>query len=429
MVLYFTSRHARKWLEDLLAHADIRLDGDRPFDIHVRDERLFNRVARAGTLGAGEAYMEGWWDCDALDRMFTRAIGAGLENKVRFNLHTLALAARNTLFNMQNRDRAPLVARRHYDFGNRLFETMLGPNMNYSCAWWSGLEDVKKRKSGVRATALARRQARKASLAPAPADSTDALPACYPRQPGTRLEEAQNAKMELICRKLQLEPGLKVLDIGCGWGGLARYMARNYGCHVTGISISRNQIEWARHRELEPDGPVGPGRITWILGDYRDLRGEFDRIVSVGMFEHVGRKNYRCYFRTARGLLKTRGLFLLHTIGSLSQRAGCDPWISRYIFPNGQLPTLDAIIRVCQDLFVLEDCHNLGADYDPTLMAWRERFDLGLRRGAFHLTDAEARMFRYYLLSCAAAFRCRDIELWQIVLSPSGVACGYDGVR
>ena len=415
MARYFKSRHARQWLEKLLAHADIRFDGGRPFDIRVHDERLFERVAGGGTLGAGEAYMEGWWDCGALDRMFTRAISAGLENKLRLNLHILALALRHRLFNMQSRGRAPMVARRHYDFGNRLFETMLGPSMNYSCAWWSGLEDVRQG------------QARNAGAAPG-ADA-DGLPACYPQQPGARLDEAQNAKMELICRKLHLEPGMEVLDIGCGWGGLARYMAREYGCHVTGISVSRNQIAWARERDAARDGPAGPGRLTWVLGDYRDLRGEFDRIVSVGMFEHVGSKNYRRYFRTARGLLKPRGLFLLHTIGALSLRAGCDPWISRYIFPNGQLPSLDAIVRACRGLFVLEDCHNLGADYDPTLMAWRERLEVGLDSGAFDLTDAEARMFRYYLLSCAAAFRCRDIELWQIVLSPAGVAGGYEGVR
>ena len=411
MARYFKSRHARQWLEELLAHADLRFNGGRPFDIRVHDERFFERVAGAGTLGAGEAYMEGWWDCEALDRMFTRAISAGLENRLRLNLHILALAVRHRLFNMQSRGRAPMVARRHYDFDNRLFETMLGPSMNYSCAWWSGLEDVKQGKER------------------APGASADALPACYPQQPGTRLDEAQNAKMELICRKLRLEPGMEVLDIGCGWGSLARYMAREYGCHVTGISVSRNQIAWAREREAAPDGPASPGRLTWILGDYRDLRGEFDRIVSDGMFEHVGSKNYRRYFRTARGLLKPHGLFLLHTIGALSLRAGCDPWISRYIFPNGQLPSLDAIVRACQGLFVLEDCHNLGADYDPTLMAWHERFESGLRSGDFQLTDAEARMFRYYLLSCAAAFRCRDIELWQIVLSPGGVAGGYEGVR
>ncbi|WP_206214901.1 MULTISPECIES: cyclopropane-fatty-acyl-phospholipid synthase [unclassified Desulfovibrio] len=419
---YSKNPRARQWVEELLAHADIRLDGGRPFDIRVHDERLFDRVAQAGTLGAGEAYMEGWWDCEALDRMFARAISAGLETKVSRNLTTLALALRHTLFNMQSRRRAPMVARRHYDFGNELFEAMLGPSMNYSCAWWSGLEEVRCKKR-------ARATSRAGSPAAGPDVSPDMLPACYPEQPGALLEAAQNAKMELICQKLQLAPGMEVLDIGCGWGSLARYMAREYGCHVTGISISRNQIEWAKRRELAPDGPVTPGRLTWILGDYRELRGEFDRIVSVGMFEHVGRKNYRRYFRTARGLLKADGLFLLHTIGSISQRAGCDPWISRYIFPNGQLPTLDAIVRACHGLFVLEDCHNLGADYDPTLMAWHERFEEGLSAGAFDLTEAEARMFRYYLLTCAAAFRCRDIELWQIILSPGGVAAGYDGVR
>lgn len=461
---------ARKWIERLLQDADVRLDGKRPCDIIVRDERLFDRVARFGTLGLGEAYMEGWWDSPSLDQMFTRAIRAKLEGRVGMNLANFILTARHRLFNMQSRSRAPMVARRHYDFGNPMFEAMLGPTMNYSCAWWSGLDEVKKKKAGVRATARARRRIRRQRMlagegregglpqnvrgpyreldnagapgTPAPVTPRDphALPGCYPvGHLAEMLDAAQKAKMDLICRKLGLMPGMTVLDIGCGWGGLARYMARNCGCNVTAISISRNQIEWARTRgddwpgddaeRLKDPDYIAPGSIKWLLGDYRDLTGSFDRIVSVGMFEHVGRKNYRTYFRKARKLIKPDGLFLLHTIGTLAMRAGCDPWISRYIFPNGQLPSMDAITKALAGLFVVEDWHNLGADYDPTLMAWHERFENGLLRGDFRLTDYEARMFRYYLLSCAAAFRARDIEVWQIILSPEGVPGGYDAVR
>lgn len=368
--------NSREMLASLLEKADIRLNGDRPWDVRVHNEELFKRIVQQGTIGIGEAYMEGWWDCDRIDELFYKAIMAHLED--RFSSQTLPgrlLKFYQSLFNLQTRSHAFEVGKKHYDFGNDMFTWMLGPTMNYSCGYWRN------------------------------ADS---------------LDEAQTDKMDLICRKLYLEPGMKVLDIGCGWGSLGIYMRDKYKTNVSGISVSREQIEYARQKA--PD-------INWILDDYRSLNGKYDRIVSVGMFEHVGYKNYNEFMATVRRLLDDKGLFLLHTIGSNHQRKGTDPWIDKYIFPNGMLPSQENLVKSFVDLFIMEDWQNFGADYDKTLMAWEQRFEQGCDENRFKHDERMRRMFRYYLLTCAGAFRARDMQLWQVVLSPHGVAGGYISLR
>lgn len=372
----FKMNKAEQIITDQLGRADIKINGNRPWDITIRNPELFGRVARQGTLGAGESYMEGWWDCERLDEMFYKAIKAQLEHNFSDSgISALALKLYQSLFNLQNRTRAFEVGKKHYDFDNALFEWMLGPSMNYSCGYWRNASD---------------------------------------------LDSAQNAKMELICRKLRLKPGMTVLDIGCGWGALAAYMKEHYEVEVTGISISEEQIRYARDK-----WPA----INFLLEDYRSLEGKFDRIVSVGMFEHVGYKNYDEFMRTAHRLLKSDGLFLLHTIGANRQRKGTDPWIDKYIFPNGMLPSQENMVKAFAPYFIMEDWHNFGADYDKTLMAWSKRFEQGCDENKFAHTEEMRRMFRFYLLSCAAAFRARDIQLWQLVLSPQGVPGGYLDAR
>ena len=232
------------------------------------------------------------------------------------------------------------------------------------------------------------------------------------------VDEAQRNKMDLICRKLDLKEGMSVLDIGCGWGGLSLYLAKEYGVKVTGVTISTEQLAYAREHDA---GHL----VNWLLQDYRSMEGQFDRIVSVGMFEHVGRKNYDIFMKTTKRLLKPSGLFLLHTIGNSKKKTGTDPWINKYIFPNGMLPSPVCVAKAITGLYVMEDWHNFGADYDKTLMAWHQRFEEGYAEGAFQCSERVRRMYRYYLLSCAGAFRARDIQLWQIVLSPEGVEGGY----
>ena len=371
------------FIRTLAEKADIRIGGDRPWDIQVHNGQLYARVLKHGTLGLGEAYMDGWWDCASIDGMVCRALRAGLEERFSSTLPSWAGAAAHRVFNLQSRARAFMVAKAHYDIDPRLFRAMLGPSMQYSCGWW---RDVPEAGAGG-------------------------------------LDAAQYAKMEMICRKLGLEPGMSVLDIGCGWGSLAMHMARRHGVQVTGITVSKEQLAFAQEKAEAEGLPV-----RFQLMDWRGLRGSWDRVASVGMFEHVGRRNYAEFMDIVRACLTPDGLFLLHSIGSngaMGSGWGADPWLTRYIFPNGVLPSPSTLAGTLERDFVLEDWHNFGCDYDLTLLAWHENFERGLEEGAFTCPERQRRMFRYYLLSCAGAFRARSIQLWQVVLSPEGLPGGY----
>jgi cyclopropane-fatty-acyl-phospholipid synthase len=368
---------ARAILVPLFESADIRIDGDRPWDLRVVDERFFARVLADGNLGLGESYMDGWWECEAIDAMICRALRAGLPERIPANLKTAAAWIGSVLINRQSRRRAHLIGERHYDLGNAFFAAMLDPHMQYSCAWFEGTDD---------------------------------------------LAEAQRLKMDLICRKLHLEPGMSLLDIGCGWGGLAMYSAVNYGCSVVGITVSREQ-------QAHAQAGAGSLPVEFRLQDYRQVQDVFDRIVSVGMVEHVGWRNYRRYMEVAHRCLKPGGLFLCHTVAGNASRRSTDPWISRYVFPNSMLPSPAQLTRAAEGLFVLEDVHNFGASYDRTLMAWEANVRNAGPQFREHYGDRFLRQWRYYLLSCAGAFRARDIHLLQFVLSKGGVPGGYRPVR
>ncbi|HEY5893686.1 MAG TPA: cyclopropane fatty acyl phospholipid synthase [Chthoniobacterales bacterium] len=360
-------------LQNLLASADILTNGRRPWDIQVHDDRFYRRVLSGGSLGLGESYMDGWWDCAALDEMCFRAVRARLEEKIPLNFQAMISIATPVIFNLQTKRRARRVARRHYDLGNDFFEAMLDPAMQYSCAWFQGV---------------------------------------------TRLADAQRLKMDLICRKLRLKPGMRLLDIGCGWGGLARYAARHYGCHTVGITLSKEQQAYG-------DAACRGLPVEIRLQDYRDMRESFDRIVSVGMMEHVGPKNYRDYMETACRCLKEDGVFLCQTIGGVRSSARTDPWIARYIFPNSILPSASQVTHAAEGLFVLEDVHNFGVHYDRTLLAWEENFRVSWHRFRNRFGDRFERMWRFYLLSCAGAFRARSIQLYQFLFSKGGILGGY----
>ncbi len=364
------SARYRKRIEELFTRADVAVDGNRPWDITVSNENLFRRMLAHGSLGFGEAYMDGWWDCERIDQLICRLLGAGVDRQVRTCGAVLA-SIRARLSNRQTPARSLRVGKLHYDIGNDLYQLMLDSRMIYSCAYWKD---------------------------------------------AATLDAAQEDKLDLICRKLRLEPGMRLLDIGCGWGGLAGFAAERYGVEVVGVTISREQVSLAveRCRGL-------PVRIR--LQDYRELDESFDRIVSVGMFEHVGYKNYRTFMFVVDRCLKKGGLFLLHTIGGNRPVATTDPWIERYIFPNGMLPSADRITSSIEGLFILEDWHNFGPDYDMTLMAWWRRFEDAWPHLEGRYGERFHRMWRYYLLSCAGAFRARVNHLWQVVLAKDG-ACG-----
>ncbi|MGC3875293.1 cyclopropane fatty acyl phospholipid synthase [Halomonas sp. GXIMD04776] len=356
---------ARRVVENLLDGSSVSINGDNPWDIQVLHPDFFSRVLHQGTLGLGESYMDGWWECERIDELAYRLLRHGLGSRTRSTSERLMYRLQSGFFNLQSRARAYIVGEAHYDLGNDLFQRMLDPTMCYSCGYW---------------------------------------------KEASNLHEAQIAKLDLAARKLKIEPGMKVLDIGCGWGSFAEHAARHYGAEVTGITISREQAAFARER-------CAGLPVEILLEDYRDLSGHFDRIVSIGMFEHVGHRNYRTYFDTVAQLLDEDGYFLLHTIGSNSSDISADPWINKYIFPNGILPSAVHIARASEDYLLMEDWQNFGADYDRTLMAWQANFDEHWHEIAANYNERTRRMFRYYLGACAGSFRARDIQLWQIVYS------------
>ena len=355
----------------MLAKADIRLDGPRSWDIQLHSPDVLERIVSRGSLGLGESYMDGDWDAERLDEFFTHLLRARLDREVK-PLSLLLPVLRERVFNRQNPRRAWQVGERHYDLGNDFYQSMLGPSMTYTCGDWKSADT---------------------------------------------LDQAQEAKLELICQKLRLKPGMRLLDIGCGWGGFMAYAAARHGVECVGVTVSREQAAFARQRHPDP-------RLEFRLQDYRGIEGQFDAIASIGMFEHVGKKNYRTFMRVVRSCLADDGVFLLQTIGK-NERAGItDPWIEKYVFPNGEIPAINHISDAMDGLLVTEDLHNFGADYDKTLMAWHSNFEAAWSRFADALGERFHRRWRYYLLSCAGAFRARDLQLWQWTLSKQGIHGG-----
>ncbi len=364
--------HCRSAIERLLSSVDVEIGGDRPWDPQVHNEDFYPRVLAEGSLGLGESYMDGWWDCRRLDELFNRILRAELDARVKTRTELFAVL-KSKLLNVQKRSRAFEVGRRHYDIGNDLYRLMLGERLIYSCGYWKD---------------------------------------------ASSLEEAQEAKLELVCRKLGLRAGMRVLDIGCGWGGAAQFAAQRYQVEVVGITVSEEQARFAT--ELCRGLPV-----EIRLQDYRDLGETFDRVFSLGMFEHVGHKNYATFFHVVNRCLKDDGLFLLHTIGCNRSATRTDPWIERYIFPNSLIPSARQICTHMEGSFVLEDWHGFGADYDKTLMHWFGNFEANWDAIKDDYGERFYRMWKYYLLSCAGSFRARKNQVWQIVLSANGVPGGY----
>jgi cyclopropane-fatty-acyl-phospholipid synthase len=360
------------FFRDLLVNADIAIDGDRPWDLQVHDPRVYARLLRDSTIGFGEAFMEGAIDCERIDQMAERVYRADLTNQIPSRTAFLeALKAR--LIPAGSRSRSFEIGERHYDIGNDLFEIMLDPYMTYSCGYW---------------------------------------------QRANSLEGAQRDKLELICRKLQLKPGQRVLDIGVGFGSLARYAAEHHGVSVVGLSVSQRQIELGRR--LATGLP-----IEFRYLDYREVDEPFDRIVSVGMFEHVGRRYHKDFLITCERCLKPGGLLLLHTVGFIKE-GEANAWFDKYILPGVEFPTVANVIGSAGEGLVLENFHTFeGMHYDRTLMAWWERFDAGWDRLKQKYGDVFYRMWKLYLQGCAGVFRAERLRVWQFVFSKGGFSGGY----
>lgn len=375
--------NAKGKITELLVARGISVNGTNPWDIQIKDKRFYSRLIAEGSLGLGESYMDGWWECEKIEEFIARLLNSKPAKHVPINLNLFFYYFVSHIANLQSKRGAMKVVTEHYDIGNDIYERMLGPTMVYTCAYWSGTP------------------------------------------PAKNLDEAQTAKLDLACRKLGLKKGMRILDVGCGFGAFAKHAAQNYGVEVVGISISKEQIAFAKkHTEGLP--------VEIRFQDYRDMKGEkeFDRIASFGMIEHVGYRNHRTYFKIMNRLLKDDGLFFLHTIGDAHSTYQLDPWLDKYILPHGNLPSLAQLSSAMERSFIVEDVHNIGADYHQTLMSWFANFDrtwpeISQKYGG----ERFYRMWKYYLLICAGGFLSRRIHLFHFVLSKRGIPGGYKTIR
>ena len=353
---------------EFLKSIDVEINGNRPWDLTVHNPDVFKSILFNGSLGFGESYMKGWFDCERLDLFFEKVLKQGVSTEIQ-SVPLFLGRVKSKFRNLQSISRAFQVAEQHYDIGNDLFSLMLDKTMMYTCGYWT--KDV------------------------------------------NTLEESQLAKLDLVAKKLDLKPGMKVLDIGCGWGGAAKHFANNYGVNVVGITVSKEQIAYAKENSGNMD-------VDFRLMDYRDLNETFDAIYSIGMFEAVGYKNYREFFEIVRGCLKDDGAFLLHTIGGNESTTTTDPWVEKYIFPNGMMPSAEQITKASEGIFIFDDWHNIGPHYDKTLMCWYENFVNNYEKLKTKYDNEFYRMWTFWLLSSAANFRSRTLQLWQVLFSLEG---------
>ena len=378
---------SRKIIEVLCAQADVNINGQRPWDLRIHNQQFYDRVLGDGALGLGEAYMLGWWDSDDLFTFFKRILpvarAAGRKNAGWRT--TLAFITAH-IFNLQTRNQSRDLADAHYNISNELFENMLGPSMAYSCGYWAQADN---------------------------------------------LNAAQVSKHELICRKLQLRKGERLLDVGCGWGGFAKYAAEMYGVDVVGVTVAEEQAQYAR---MQCAGLP----IDIVACDYREFDsskhgGRFDKVASIGMIEHVGYRNYPAFYNGVENALREGGLFLLHSIGSDVSMETADTWLTTYIFPGEVIPSIRQLGEAAEERFILHDLQNIGTHYTPTLRAWHDNFESywsgaavkAVRPQVWRSEKVFYRMWRYYLLSCAADFAVGDSQVWQLVYAKGHLPDGY----
>lgn len=351
-------------------------------------QAFLENARRGGMYDLGESYMRGDWNTsDLFGLLFTVMTG---DDRVpvtlkKFSPRLIASLIKDRLMNLQIGERAFEVAKRHYDLGNDLFSKMLDKSsMSYTCGYW--------------------RNAR-------------------------TLDEAQVNKVDLLCKKLKLQPGMRVLDIGCGWANFAYHAAKNYGVSVVGLTVSKEQAALARER-------CAGLPVEILIQDYQTFSGVFDRIVSIEMIEAVGRKNIPTFFDMVERCLANKGLFALQVISaetfSLRSRAALDQfimWLQYRIFPNGWIPSFPSLIDPARGNLVIEDLHNFSADYATTLRAWNSNFESGWPSLKERYGEEFRRMWQYYLTGCEALFTARMVQLYQIVYSKGGVPGGYEAVR
>ncbi len=344
--------------------------------IRIHDAATARRIITNPTLEVGEAYMDGRLTIEEGSLYsFLDVCTANLHHLLALPFYaqiegTFRVLRRIAQFNPVDRSRRNVA--HHYDLSGRLYDLFLDADRQYSCAYFT--------------------------------------------QPDRRLEDAQQDKKRHIAAKLMLDRGgLRVLDIGCGWGGLALYLAREFGAEVTGITLSEEQLKLARERAQR----AGLGeRVRFELRDYRDQDGTFDRIVSVGMFEHVGVPQFPAFFAKVNDLLAEGGVALLHSIGRLDGPGATNPWIRKYIFPGGYCPALSEVLPVVEKSGLLTaDIEILRLHYAETLRAWRTRFAANRARAVALYDERFARMWEFYLAGSELAFRNEGQMVFQLQMT------------
>jgi cyclopropane-fatty-acyl-phospholipid synthase len=355
---------ARPLVAAVLRTAGIHLGGDQPWDVQVTDPRFYSSVLLRGSLGFGESYMRGWWHVEDLEEVAYRLSRAGLHWVARaLPPHLVALAAAS-FSNRQTRTDSVNLVDRHYNLGNDLFRGFLGRSMVYSCAYF---------------------------------DDTESL------------DRAQELKLDLICRRLGLKAGERLLDIGGGWGEFARHAALHYGCHVTSINIADEQIRHARER-------CAGLPVEIVKCDYRDLRGSFDKVAVIAMLTHVGHSNYRRFMTIVHDCLATGGRVLVETLGSRISKVNCEPWTNRYIFPGGVVPSLRQIDRAADGLLARTEVTEFGHHYVPTLRSWNANLHASWPQLAGRYPETTRLMLGYFFLTVAGAFRAGHLKYWHVQL-------------
>ncbi|GAA3978510.1 cyclopropane fatty acyl phospholipid synthase [Mucilaginibacter dorajii] len=368
---------SKEILEKMFAGGGITINGTNPWDIQVHNPKFYDRFLSKGTIGFGESYMEGWWDVEAPDELFFRILYHRVDKLIPKNFDTIKYMLKARFMNRQTKSRAKEVVNKHYDIRDDVFEKTLDKRMLYSCGYWETAQTM---------------------------------------------DQSQEDKLDLICRKLKLEPGMRMLDLGCGWGGLSQFAAERYGVTVVGLTISEEQAKIARK--------VTAGLPVEIrVQDYRDLHDQFDRIACMAMMEHIGYRNYRTLMETIAENLTDDGIALVHTIGGNYNTKITDPWIDKYIFPNGMLPSAAQITTAAMGLFILEDWQNFGVYYDRTCMEWAKKFESNWPELSANYDESFKRMWLFYLYASAASFRARKNHLWQIVYTKPKKLGLYKGIR
>ena len=370
-----SSSKDEKLVRDLFALAGIEINNINSWDIQVNDKRFYHRILQESALGLGESYMDGWWDCEAIDQFISKLLLANIDKKVNGNWKIKMHILRSKIFNLQKSSRAFEVGEKHYDLDNDLYKAMLDKRMNYTCAYWNNAKT---------------------------------------------LDEAQEAKLELVCKKINIKEGMTILELGCGWGSFAKYAAEKYGAQVLGVTVSKEQVKLGM--EMCKGLPV-----ELRLKDYREVEGKYDAVISIGILEHIGYKNYRNYMEVVDRCLKNDGIAFIHTIGRNSSATTSDAWTEKYIFPNSVLPSVSQISKAMEKIFIIEDLHNIGPHYDKTLMAWHQNFEKAWPQLKHKYDQRFYRMWRFYLLLCAGGFRARDSQLWHFVMTRPG--CGQPVCR